>query len=66
MTPYEERLTDDLDMSLRESLRILNREVSRIGKPAPTLHQVAAIRAQVSQAMQQVNELFGAMSARPK
>lgn len=62
MTPYEERLADDMHTSIREALRILERDIGRAGKPVPTLHQVATIRSQLAQACAASNELFGAMS----
>lgn len=64
ITPYEDRLIEDLQASLRDALRILERDVGRVGKPCPTRAQVAAIRAQAAQAAQQASELFGAMSVR--
>ncbi|CAB4194355.1 hypothetical protein UFOVP1254_20 [uncultured Caudovirales phage] len=65
MTPYEERLTDDIRTALRTALQILERDTGRHGKPCPNAAQVSAVRTQVFQAAMWSAELYGAMAQAP-
>lgn len=62
MTPYEERLTDDIRTALTTALQILDRGSCRSGKPMPNAAQLAAIRTQAFQAAMWSSELYGAMA----